>query len=109
MSHNSNCSSSLYRFLEQIDLDTVNAAQAVPCAHCEVSSIEQTLSVKRVGQTSIQKRRWLGIHCVVGWLDAASALPATLCGLWAARCIWGSLSYLRVPFQRTAKYLVFIV
>jgi len=34
MSHNSNCSSSLYRFLQQIDLDTVNAAQAVPCAHC---------------------------------------------------------------------------
>lgn len=34
MSHNSNCSSSLYRFLQQIDLDTVEAAQAVPCSHC---------------------------------------------------------------------------
>ena len=34
MSHNSNCSSSLYQIIQQIDLDTVEEAQASPCAHC---------------------------------------------------------------------------
>lgn len=34
MSHISRSGASLYRFLQQIDLDTFNTARANPCAHC---------------------------------------------------------------------------
>ena len=34
MSHISQSGASLYRFIQQIDLDTLNAAQAKPCGYC---------------------------------------------------------------------------